>query len=258
MARYMIDHVPYDADDAGFQAALAEIYAHRFRPLCMCREKGVPMYVAKVAGQYLVKRMPLSALSHSGACSSYEAPDELGGLGQLRGRAIQENPDDGLTVLNLGFPFVKGAFRKAPTPSETPADTIKAEKSKLSLLGMLHYLWHGAELTKWSPGMVGKRNWSVVRHHLYRASQGAVAKGEPVADRLYIPESFQAERKDEIASRRMGAIAKLMTAGSAKLRPLMMLVGEVKAFESARYDRGDAQTPEWSLRAGAGGLERTS
>ena len=236
MARYLIDHVPYDADDAGFQAALAEVYSHRYRPLCMCREEGVPMYVAKVGDHYQVRRMPLSALSHTGGCLSYEAPDELGGLGQLRGRAIQENLEDGLTVLNLGFPFVKGAVRKAPTPSEAPPDPIKAEKSKLSLLGMLHYLWHGAELTKWSPGMAGKRNWAVVRHHLYRASQGAIAKGEPVADRLYIPESFQAARKDEIASRRMGLIAKLMTVDGAKLRPLMILVGEVKAFEPARYD----------------------
>ncbi len=233
---YIIDDVCYDADDPCFQEALAEVYALRLRPLCMCRPEGLPMYVAKAGGRFMVKRMPMTGRAHGSGCGSYEAPDELGGLGQLRGAAIQEDPDEGVTILNLGFPFTKGAARKAPTPGESPADTVKVDKARLSLLATLHYLWREAELTRWSPGMAGKRFWGLVRRQLLGAADGARAKGQPLSERLYVPEPFSVDHKLEISARRTGMLAKLMTAGPAKQRPLMLLVGEVKALEAARYD----------------------
>ena len=236
LTSYMIDDVGYDADDPCFQDALQEVYALRLRPLCMCRPEGLPMYVAKARGRLVVKRMPMTGRSHDPGCNAYEAPDEVGGLGQLRGAAIQEDPEEGVTILNLGFPFTKGAVRKAPTPSETPADTVKVDKARLSLLATLHYLWRERELTRWSPGMAGKRFWGLVRRQLLSAAEGAKAKGQPLAERLYMPEPFSVDHKVEIAGRRTGLLAKMMTAGPAKQRPLMLLVGEVKAFEPARYD----------------------
>ena len=232
----MIDDVRYDGDDACFQEALSEVYLLRLRPLCLCRPEGLPMYVAKTRGRLMVKRMPMTGRSHDPSCASYEAPDEVGGLGQLRGAAIQEDPDEGVTILNLGFPFTKGAVRKAPTPSNLEPDTVKVEKARLSLLATLHYLWREGELTRWSPGMAGKRFWGLVRRQLLSAAEGAQAKGQPLVERLYIPEPFSVEHKGEIAGRRTGLLAKMMTAGPAKQRPLMLLIGEVKAFEAARYD----------------------
>ncbi len=233
---YFTDDVCYDADDPCFQEALGEVYALRLRPLCMCRPEGLPMYVAKAGGRFLIKRMPMTGRAHGSGCGSYEAPDELGGLGQLRGAAIQEDPDEGVTILNLGFPFTKGAARKAPTPGESAAATVKVDKARLSLLATLHYLWREAELTRWSPGMAGKRFWGLVRRQLLGAADGARAKGRSLGERLYVPEPFTVDHKLEISARRTGMLAKLMTAGPAKQRPLMLVVGEVKAFEAARYD----------------------
>ena len=34
--------------------------ATKLRPLCLCRSPGVPMYVARIGDQFVVKRMPLS------------------------------------------------------------------------------------------------------------------------------------------------------------------------------------------------------
>ena len=233
---YMIDDVGYDGDDPCFQDALREVHALRLRPLCMCRPEGLPMYVAKAHGRLVVKRMPMTGRAHDPACGTYEAPDEVGGLGQLRGAAIQENPEEGVTILNLGFPFTKGAVRKAPIPSNTPPDTVKVDKARLSLLATLHYMWREGELTRWSPGMAGKRFWGLVRRQLLSAAEGAKAKGQPLVERLYVPEPFSVEHKVDIAARRTGLLARMMTAGPAKQRPLMLLVGEVKAFEPARYD----------------------
>lgn len=233
---YMIDDVRYDGEDSCFQDALSEVYALRLRPLCLCRPEGLPMYVAKAHGRLMVKRMPMTGRAHDPSCASYEPPDEVGGLGQLRGAAIQEDPDEGVTILNLGFPFTKGAVRKAPTPSDVVPDTVKVEKARLSLMATLHYLWREGELTRWSPGMAGKRFWGLVHRQLLSAAEGAKAKGQPLVERLYMPESFSVDQKAEIAGRRTGLLAKMMTAGPAKQRPLMLLVGEVKAFEPARYD----------------------
>ena len=246
---YMIDDVCYDADDACFQDALTEVYALRLRPLCMCRPEGLPMYVANSHGRLVVKRMPMTGRSHDPSCNAYEPPDEVGGLGQLRGAAIQEDPEAGVTILNLGFPFTKGAVRKAPTPSEAPADTVKVDKARLSLLATLHYLWREGELTRWSPGMAGRRFWGVVRRQLLWAAEGAKAKGQPLAERLYMPEPFSVDQKLEIGGRRTGVLARMMVAGPAKQRPLMLLVGEVKAFERARYDMRVVvkHSPDFSL-----------
>ena len=42
---------------------------------------------------------------------------------------------------------------------------------RLSLRGLLYFLWHEAELTRWHPGFTGKRTWSVVRSHLLSAAR---------------------------------------------------------------------------------------
>ena len=56
------------------------------------------MYVARVAGQFIPKRMPGTGAQHDPGCESYEAPPELSGFGDVVGRAIQEDADAGVTV----------------------------------------------------------------------------------------------------------------------------------------------------------------
>ena len=51
-----------------------------------------------------------------------------------------------------------------------------------------------------------------------------------------MPEPFSVDHKLDISARRTGMLAKLMTVGPAKQRPLMLVVGEVKSLEAARYD----------------------
>ncbi|RUV80268.1 DUF1173 family protein, partial [Mesorhizobium sp. M1A.F.Ca.IN.022.07.1.1] len=60
-----------------------------------------------------------------------------------------------------------------------------------------------------------------------------IVKGRPLAETLYVPEAFRAEKKDAIERRRAEALASLATSGSGP-RKLMILVGEVKEFEPAR------------------------
>lgn len=99
------------------------------------------MYVAKVGQQYIVKRMPNTGKLHHMHCDSYEPPEELSGFGQVDGTAIQEDTQTGETTLKFNFSLTKAAGKKAPKPSETPADTVKTDGTKLTLTSTLHYLW---------------------------------------------------------------------------------------------------------------------
>src|SRR5215212_1167903 len=204
--RFQVGEATLGASDPQLGPALADAHARRIRLLCLCRELGAPMYVARVAGQFIPKRMPGTGVQHDPGCESYEAPPELSGFGDVVGRAIQEDVDAGVTVLRLGFSLSRTGRKPAPAAVIREGDSVKADASKLSLKATLHYLWEEAGFNRWSDRMTGKRNWFVIRRHLLQAADTKTAKGAPLSDILYIPEVFSAERKTELAQRHLSAV----------------------------------------------------
>lgn len=219
------------AGDPRLPRLLARIHGQKIRPLCLCRTPGIEMYVAKVNGSHIVKRMPYTGKLHASVCDSYEPPPELSGLGEITS-AIQENLEDGLTTLKLDFSLSKIPGRKAPSPS-TNAASVKTDGTKLTLRGVLHYLWDQAGFSRWTPAMTGKRNWRVLHKYLVQAAAGKVTKGDPLVDLLYIPETFSLEHKEQIAQRRSAQMLKI-SAPEKGARRLMMLIAEVKEIAAAR------------------------
>lgn len=235
MGNYLIEHKQIRSDDElNFQAYLAKAHASKIRPLCLCTEPAIPMYVARAHGRYLIKRMPDSGSTHLPTCESYEPPAELSGLGEVKGSAIHEDIDTGTASLKLDFSLSKNGSRSAPTPSDTEADSVKTDGKKLSLRGTLHYLWEEAGLNRWTPMMAGKRNWYVIQKYLYQATENKITKGINLSDALYIPESFSLEKKEEITQRRIARLMKNHTPGK-KSRHLMIVIGEVKDITQARF-----------------------
>jgi hypothetical protein len=234
MPRYRIAGQIVDSDDSRFALMLGEVYGTKSRPLCLCREPGIEMYIARVLGNYLVKRMPDSGGNHAPSCDSYEPPLQLSGLGQVLGTAIQENPEDGITKLKLDFSLTKLVSRAAPTTNGIKADSVKTDGGKLTLRCLLHFLWDQAGLNRWRSAMQGKRNWFVIRKYLVSAAADKIANGSALTDLLYIPELFSVDKKDEIKQRRA---AQMITATTRPLgpRPLMLAMGEVKAIVASRY-----------------------
>jgi hypothetical protein len=233
MPRYRISGQIVDNDDPRFATLLGEAYGTKTRPWCLCREAGVEMYVARVGGRFLSKRMPDSGPTHAPVCDSYEPPPQLSGLGQIVGAAIQENPDNGITTLKLDFSLTKNASRAAPIPSGRETDSVKTGGSKLTLRGTLKFLWSQAGFDRWSSAMQGKRNWFVIRKYLIIATENKIAKGSSLADILYIPESFNADKKDEIAQRRTAHVMTVATLQKGARR-LMLAIGEVKEIAASR------------------------
>jgi len=218
----------------GFADAVAEAHTGHRRPRCMCLAEGVEMYVARLGDGYIVKRMPGAGSHHAPDCPSYEPPAEASGLGQVQGSAISEDPATGLTTLRLDFAMSKVVGRSTMPPSTSESDSVASIGTKLSLRGLLHYLWDHAGLTRWRPGFAGKRHWGTVRRHLLQAAEHTNARGDPLRPRIYVPEMFSLDRRDAIDARRVAQWSQTI-ASPGKVQHLMLLVGEVKEIVPARY-----------------------
>jgi len=235
MQEFRFDDVIVSADADDLQAYLEEAYGGAVRPVCNCQKPdGIPMYVAKLGSHYVIKRMPSTGGKHDPDCNSYEEPPELSGFGEVKDRAIQEDEATGTTTLRLDFSLTKMGKRAATPSAGTEHDTVRTDGAKLTLRGLLHYLWDQAALNRWTPGMEGKRNWYVIRKYLLHAALGKKAKDMALAEQLYIPEVFSVEREAEITQRRLARMATLVS-GDNKARKLMIAIGEVKEIGASRY-----------------------
>jgi hypothetical protein len=240
-AVYEIAGRRFEIGTHGFAEAIADAHAAHQRPRCMCLGgydgRGVEMYVARLAGMngvYIVKRMPDSGSQHAPGCPSYEPPAESSGLGQVLGSAITEDPTTGETTLKLDFSMSKISGRTAMPTAGGDSDSVASSGTKLSLRGLLHYLWDQAALTRWQPGFAGRRTWSTVRKHLLQAAENKIARGDSLRMRLYIPEAFSVDQRDAINARRMAQWSQAIAA-PGKPQHLMLLIAEVKEIVPARY-----------------------
>lgn len=227
------DHVLHEGPPLA--AALATARADKVRPRCLCVDGGVEMYISRVDGRHIVKRMPGTGPDHSPRCESFEPSAELSGLGEVVGGAIQELPNEGLTALKFDFALTKLPGRVAPVPSagEKPS-SVKTDGKKLTLRGTLHYLWSEAGFNQWAPRMTGKRSWFVIRKYLLAAAQDKVSKGTGLSDLLFVPETFRSESKDEITQRRIAHLRRA-TSQHHGSRELMIVVGDIKELAPSRY-----------------------
>jgi len=223
--------------DSDFQVILGKAYAQQLRPACACRQDSpVELYVAKISARnaYELRRMPGAGTRHTSECDHYEPPEGLSGLAQVQGHAILEHLETDVVDLKLDFALSKMASRTLPTPKDTPADSVKSDGTKLTLRGLLHYLWHEAGFDKWYPAMTGKRTYGTFYKYLNHAAAGKMAKSQPLAEMLYIPEPFDAARQRESISRRMLRLTQL--GGSTRaVTKLGLVVGEVYEFRPSQF-----------------------
>jgi hypothetical protein len=236
-AVYAVNGRRFEAASHGFADAIADAHAAHHRPRCMCRVDGVEMYVARLAGMndgFIVKRMPNTGSHHAPQCPSYEPPAEASGLGQVLGSAITEDPATGETTLKLDFSMTKIAGRSGMPAAGADSDSVASRGTKLSLRGLLHYLWDQAELTRWQPGFAGKRTWGKVRKHLLLAAENKTVRGGSLRSRLYIPEVFAVDQRDTINARRLAQWSPAIAA-PGKPQHMMLLIAEVKEIMPARY-----------------------
>lgn len=234
---YVIGRQRYVTSSPGFADAVARAHAEHRRPRCQCQQDGVEMYIARLSSPndgFIVKRMPETGHLHAPHCTSFEPPADLSGLGQVLGSAIVEDTATGQTILKLDFPLTKRPWRSTMPPVGDEQDSVKSAGARLSLRGLLHYLWDQADLTRWHPGFAGRRTWTTVRRHLLAAAEGKIASGDPLRTRLYIPEAFSVDQRNVLNARRLAQWSRALPRHGQPTQRLM-LIGEVKEIVPARY-----------------------
>ncbi len=172
---YQLNDRVFSPDDSDFQKILANAYNNQLRPACgCCVVRPVELYVAKITNRaiYELRRMPNAGSRHARDCANYEPPLGLSGLAQVQGHAILENEQPELVELRLDFALSKIAGRTPPPPRETFAESVKSDGTKLTLRGLLHYLWHTAQLDRWYPAMEGKRGYGTMFKYVSNAAIG--------------------------------------------------------------------------------------
>lgn len=136
------------------------------RPLCLCRNPRLPMYIARIGDQHVIKRMPMSGTGHYPKCPSYEMPGKLPGLDPLLGSPIQLDPSSERAELKVDFSLSKMGSRAPAKPGVSAGEKAVRDAARLSLRGLLHFLWSEAELTHWTAWWTNKRQWWHVRQYL--------------------------------------------------------------------------------------------
>lgn len=234
--RYLIKGRTYVAADPALQDALARIYGSQVRPRCMCVSGGVEMYIARHA-EYVVKRMPDTGHQHHPTCPSFELEPGTSGLGELLGEAIIEHSPDQVEV-RTDFAMSRMPGKAVPRGEAVsdPAD-VHAPRKLMSLRALLHYLYERAGFNRWYPAMEGRRNQGVLHKYLSEAARGVLLKGVTLDERLYVPEPFRAERKDEIGERRRRKLALLLSPEGAVQFKMAILFGEYNGSEATNFGR---------------------
>lgn len=235
MQAYVFGSDVFAPDHPQWHAVLKKAHTAGIRPVCLCvkRDNKPCLYVALVNGQYILKRLPYSGSLHAPHCDHYEPPPELSGLGQVAGTAIREEDETHTTHLSLDFALSKGRSRQPSAGSAVEHESVRSDGTKLTMRGLLHYLFDEAGLTRWSPAMQGRRSWYVVRRELLKAAASKTTKGHPLPSILYVPEPFSSDRAEELKQRRRQSLSRLHESASAR----MLLLGELKAIEDARYGK---------------------
>ncbi|MDZ5454990.1 DUF1173 family protein [Azohydromonas lata] len=226
----------YAAGDPALQAVLASIYGSSERPRCMCVPGGVPMYIAN-HGFYVVKRMPETGKSHHPGCPSFEPEAGLSGLGELQGEAIIEHAPDQIE-LRTAFALMRKSGACSPRgPASEDVKQVKASRHAMSLRALLHFLYERAGFNRWYPAMTGRRNWAVIHKYLQDAAEGVLLKGSTLDEKLFVPEPFRVECRDEIADRRRRKLAALTSPESANTFNMGLLVGQYNGSEPTQQGR---------------------
>jgi len=231
--RFSIAGASYDAQDPRLQEVLARAHDGAERPRCLCVPDGVEMYVARHR-VYVVKRMPGTGGQHHAQCPSYEPDAQQSGLGELMGEAIVEKAP-GSVELRVDFPWVRMMGRGvAPGEPHDPGEVV-APRRRMSLRALTHFLFERAGFNRWLPAMAGKRNQGVLCKHLLEAAAEMTVKGQPLAQRLYVPEPFSEAAKAAAAQRRRDKLAILRPQDGQS--PLAVVLGEFKACEATASGR---------------------
>jgi hypothetical protein len=233
IGKYAIGDHHISSEDSNFSEFIEAAYDDKIIPICLCQDSHEPLklYIAYRHNQHILARYPDTGHLHNPKCDHYEAPDHLTGYGHVNGSAIIEDNSSGDITLKFGFPMSIGAPRSAPTALTNDKPVLKVTGTKLTIRGLLHFLWDKSHLTHWHPAMYGKRNWFIARREILNAALSCKVKDNSLYSSLFLPENFALSQADQIKARALSVLGPSLSSPDK----IMILVGEVKEIKKSHY-----------------------
>jgi hypothetical protein len=223
-----------DAHPEEAQRILAQFKGHY--PRCLCKEPGLPLYIAQRRTYYLA-RLPNTGPQHSAVCPSYEPERSLCGWGIYSQKALQEDLDGHLSI-KLGVPLQIRSNRAGPLQLTPPQGGLeRLTRDTIELRGLLHLLVERAKFNRWRPGMLHRRRYRQLYKYLLESAETVSARRAPLNDHLWMPEPFEPDHAMEIEARRQRALRERSQSQSGT--PLRILVlGQVRSIYTPDHAPG--------------------
>ena len=116
---------------------------------CLCADPAPRLVIRHRTGVYYLACWPGGGEEHAASCEFHNDGSAWSGRSHYHNGALDEAADGSATVA-LSVPL-RVRTAAAETPTGTPAlDGAGSARTRMSLLGLLHYLWERAELTTWN------------------------------------------------------------------------------------------------------------
>lgn len=215
------------------QALFAQCKSANINPVCQCSIHTPAMYIAQRKKYYLA-RMPGTGSKHAPNCPSFEVESQDKGTTVYDKSVIRTNNNGSLT-LKIHAPLSRtkvvreqnSELNEEHTPTPQIPRNKNAKRDAMSLSATLGIIWEQAELNRWHPNFTGKRSWWLFRTRMLQAAENIVAKRKYLNEILYIPESFNVNKIDEIDGRRKAQFNSIMQKkGSSE--QYMLVIGRIR------------------------------
>lgn len=152
---------------ARLQADLERAWNFDLQAHCLCQhDQKLPLYPRKAPRDFILCRYPDTGRDHAKDCAFYGitrtqsgAADYSSGVIRLEDGVLKIRPLHSLAKRNPG-----------EAPAEMPVDrdttTNRKQYGRASELGALHTFWEEFEINQWRPGMMNRRSWFSLSHHI--------------------------------------------------------------------------------------------
>jgi hypothetical protein len=247
-----------ELDDGGTplaQSLMHQAYNGQIgKPQCLCKPTGVAMTIAKVAGGYILKRLPMTGDKHEfPTCPSSSTVSQR--ARQIYARSALKT-DDKSTLINiaLNVPLVAQGKGQPPPVDRSPRDS-HGRAARMSISGLMQIMWEQAGLNR-NTFDKKSRTFSHVQAALMEQSHEIVADDKPLNQRIFMPTAMRwADYKDpeKVEQNRQLQLSELRQAAQGDSRapsPLVLVVGQIRHVEALAATNDQQTTPyRISMRA---------
>lgn len=200
---------------------------------CLCSDPAPRLVIRHRGGIYYLACWPDGGQQHARDCEFYNTGGQWSGRSQYQAGALREDDDGGASVA-LSLPLQV----RTTTPATATASSrdVGAARSRMGLLGLLHYLWERADLTRStpsSPAEPGRRGWARCSPLVQAATVGVTSAGLPLAWNCYVVPPFDPAHPEQHRAAFARFTDRLGERNGVVQRGLMM--GAVRSWTPTRY-----------------------